>query len=343
MKGFGSDNHAGVHPKLLNAIIEANADHAPSYGTDPISLKSEESFNKIFGQKVKTFFVYNGTSANALSMRAMTKPWQSVLCTDISHLNVDECGAPEFLSGAKTIALPSKNGKISLEQLKGSLIRRGDQHYAQPKVVSLTQPTEVGTCYSITEIKEITDWAHKEGLYVHIDGARIANAVVSLNTSFKELLSDTGIDVLSFGGTKNGLMMGEAVVFFNQTLAQDFIYIRKQVGQLPSKTRYISSQFYTYLESEVWKEIATHTTSMAKYLFELTNKIPGVEITNPVQSNAVFAKIPKAWIKPLRDKYFFYVWDEKTFECRWMMCFDTTKSEIEGFAEELKKLSAQNH
>jgi threonine aldolase len=339
MKGFGSDNHAGVHPELLRSMLAVNADHAPSYGTDPISLEAELAFNKIFGQKVKTFFVYNGTSANALAMRAMVKPWQSVLCTDTSHLNVDECGAPEFLSGAKLQALPSVNGKLTLETLKGALIRRGDQHYSQAKVVSITQPTELGTCYSIQEIKDIVTWAHKEGLLVHIDGARIANAVIHLNTSFKELLTDTGIDVLSFGGTKNGLMMGEAVVFFNLPLAQDFIYIRKQMGQLPSKTRFISAQFLTYLENNIWKEIATHTTSLARYLGELVQNIPGVEVTQPIQSNGVFAKIPREWTKSLREKYFFYIWDEKTFECRWMISFDTTRAEIEDFAEELKKLS----
>jgi len=342
VKGFGSDNHAGVHPELLKAISDCNTDHAPSYGTDVWTQKANQEFQKIFAKPVSVFFVYNGTSANTLALRSMLKPWQSVLCSDVSHLNMDECGAPEFMTGGKLIPLPSHNGKITLETLKSALIRKGDQHYSQSKVISLTQPTEYGTCYTAEEISEITQWAHSQGLYVHIDGARIANAVHYLQTSFAHLFSDTHVDVISFGGTKNGFMLGEAVVFLNQKLAEDFIYIRKQSGQLPSKTRFISAQFMHYLGSGLWKKIAQHSHEMALLLYNSIKTIPGIEITQPIESNAVFVKIPQKWVKPLREKAFFYVWDEKTFECRLMTSFDTTEEEIHIFTKELQNLSSQH-
>ncbi len=339
MKGFGSDNHSGVHPKLLQSIIEANIDHAPSYGSDVWSEKAQQSLAQLFGGKISTFFVFNGTAANVLSASAMVRPWNSIFCSDLSHLNVDECGAPEFFAGCKLLPLPSKNGKISLESLKSSLIRRGDQHHSQPKAVSLTQPTEYGTVYTTEEIRAICDWAHSEGFYVHIDGARIANAIVSLKTDFKTHLSESGVDVLSFGGTKNGMLFGEAVVFLNPDLAKDFTFIRKQAAQLPSKTRFIAAPFATYLENNLWHEIAQHSLRLAEKLEGLVGDIPGVQITQPVQSNVVFAIIPQKWVKPLREKYFFYVWDEKTFECRWMISFDTTEQDVEGFAQALTVLS----
>ncbi len=341
MKGFGSDNHAGIHPRLMESMLEANRDHAPSYGSDSWTEQAIKEFSKVFGKQIPVFFVYNGTAANALALRALVKPWQSILCSELSHLTMDECGAPEFLTGAKLRPLPCKNGKLSLSVLQESLIRGGDQHYSQPKAVSLTQPTELGTCYSDQEIKEIADWAHANGLLVHIDGARIANAVVHLKSDFKALFTDTGVDVISFGGTKNGLLMGEAIVFLKPELAEDFVFSRKQIGQLPSKTRFISAPFTTYLQSGLWKEIATHTLELAQYLAEKVRDIPGVEITETVQSNAVFARIPQKWVKPLREKYFFYVWNEKTFECRWMISFDTTKKEIDDFAQALKDLSTK--
>ncbi len=330
-KGFGSDNHSGVHPEILNSMVAANAGHAPSYGTDDLTHQAIQLFKDHFGSHIDVFFVFNGTAANALAMRSMVKPYQSILCSDVSHLNVDECGAPEFFAGAKLITIPSQDGKIQIDQLKSALIRKGDQHFSQVKGISLTQPTELGTCYSVQEIKEITNWAHQEGLFVHIDGARLCNAAFHLEVSLKQLTSDLKIDVLSFGGTKNGLMMGEALVFFNKTLAQDFQYIRKQSAQLPSKTRFISAAFCKYLQDNLFSKIAKHSCEMAQYLFEQLQNVPEIEITVPRQSNAVFAKIPKAWIKPLREKHFFYVWDEKTFVCRLMCSWDTEKAEIDSF------------
>jgi threonine aldolase len=342
-KGFGSDNHSGIHPLILKALEACNQEHAPSYGTDELSVETEKKFQHLFGKEAKVFFVYNGTAANSLSLRALAKPWNAVLCADVSHLNVDECGAPEFMSGAKLLALPSQHGKLSLQDISASLVRQGDQHYSQAKVISLSQPTELGTCYSLAELKAIAEFAHARGLFLHIDGSRIANAVVSLNTTFEDLITKTGIDVLSFGGTKNGLMVGEAVIFLNGQLAQDFKYIRKQSGQLPSKTRFIAAQFSAYLENHLWKEIAAHSLKMAQFLWQEIKDISGVEVTHPVQSNAVFVRLPQAWIKPLREKFFFYVWDEKTFECRLMTSFDTQPEEVIAFAAELRRLSGEKN
>jgi threonine aldolase len=339
MRGFGSDNHSGVHPEIFKSLAEANTQHAPSYGTDSWTDEAIKVFRQHFGPKAEVFFVFNGTAANILSVRAATRPYQAVFCSDVSHLNVDECGAPEFFSGCKLWVLPSTNGKISLRDLKHQLIRRGDQHFAQQSLVSLTQPTEVGTVYSVEEIREIVEWAHQNRLLVHVDGSRLANACVSLNKTFKELTTDLGVDVVSFGGTKNGLMMGEAVIFLNPDLAKDFVYIRKQSAQLPSKTRFISCQFLAYFKNDLWKQIATHSVEKAKYLEEKCRGITGIEITSPVQSNAVFAKIPKAWVNPLKKERFFYVWDENTFECRWMMSWDTETSDIDSFVQKLKELS----
>lgn len=337
-RGFGSDNHSGIHPQLLASMLEANVGHAASYGTDEWTSRADQAFKKHFGPKAQSFFVFNGTAANVLSLRSAMRPYHSVFCSDISHLHVDECAAPEFFSGGKLWTLPSKEGKLQLSDVKEQLIRRGDQHFAQVKILSLTQPTELGTVYSVEEIKAFCDWAHAQKIHVHIDGARLANACVSLGKTYQQITTDLGVDVVSFGGTKNGLMMGEAVVFLNPALAEDFQYIRKQSAQLPSKTRFISAPFCAYLENNLWYEIASHSLKMAHYLFENVRNISGVKVTQPVQSNAVFAKIPQHWVAPLKKERFFYVWDEKTFECRWMTSWDTEKEDIDSFTAQLKDL-----
>ncbi|MEZ0391005.1 MAG: low specificity L-threonine aldolase [Pseudobdellovibrionaceae bacterium] len=341
-RGFGSDNHSGVHPKLMQALQHANEGHAPSYGTDSWSEKAILQFKKEFGEHTEAFFVFNGTAANVLSLRALVAPYQAVLCSDVSHLQMDECGAPEFFAGCKLLTLPSQQGKISLSTLKETLIRRGDQHYSQAKVLSLTQPTELGTCYSLQEMRDIITWAHQENLWVHVDGSRLANAAHTLGVTFRQLTTDLGVDVVSFGGTKNGLMMGEAVLFLNSKLAENFKYIRKQSAQLPSKTRFLAAQFETYLGSGLWKEIAAHSCQMAERLYQGLQKNPGVQLTAPRESNAVFAKIPRDWVKKLREHFFFYVWDEKNFECRLMTSWDTTQEDIDGFLTLAQKLAGEN-
>lgn len=339
--GFGSDNHSGVHPQIMQAIVDCNHGHLPSYGTDPICKKAHELFEKIFETDLASYFVFNGTASNTLALKAMTSGFHSVFCSDVAHINVDECGAPEAIAHCKLIPLPSKHGKISLSQVEEKLQRLGDQHSAQPKVISLTQPTELGTLYSMNEIKEFCDFAHRKGLYVHIDGARAANAVVSANLSFAEMFSQTGVDVLSLGGTKNGFLFGEAVLFFDRSLASHFKYIRKQGLNLPSKSRFIAAQFVEYFKSDLWRQISEQSNKMASELEQLIKDIPGVEITHPVQSNSVFAKIPRPWVKKVRKDYFFYVWDEKTFETRLMCSFDTSFDDLQGLASALKQASLE--
>lgn len=341
-KGFGSDNHSGVHPELLQSIIDCNTGHEPSYGTDSYSADAVQSFKKKFGAQTEVHFVFNGTAANVLALRFLCERHEAVFCSQISHVNLDEGGAPELLVG-KLLPLPHTDGKISVETLKENFVRRGDQHHSQARVVTLTQPTEIGTCYSLDEIQAICEWAHAQGLYVHLDGARLTNALIHLNCTYKEMTTDCGVDVVSFGGTKNGLLMGEAVLVLNTSLAkaakQKMKYLRKQMTQLPSKTRFISSQFKTYFENDLHLRIARHSCKMAKTLEAGLKKIPEVQIALPVQSNAIFATFPREWVKPLKEKYFFYVWDEKTFECRLMTSWDTTEEDISGFLAEVLLLS----
>lgn len=336
-KGFGSDNHCGAHPKILEALIAANSGHMPSYGTDEISEQAITEFRKHFGKDTEVYFVFNGTAANTLALRALTQSYNSAFCTDISHVQNDECGAPEILGHCKLVPLLSKNGKLTAEQISENLIRRGDQHATQVKVVTITQPTEYGTVYTLKEIKDIVDVAHKNGLYVHVDGARLPNACVSLGCTFRELTTDLGVDIISFGGTKNSLVFGEAVLILNKNLARDFKYIRKQYMQLPSKSRFIAAQFLALFKNDLWKENAEHILKLAKLLRDEVKEIAHVKVTQNVESNAVFAIIPKEVYKKVCEKFFFYVWDEKTYECRWMISFDTTEDEIREFVKLIRQ------
>lgn len=341
-KGFGSDNHSGVHPEILKAICQTNDGHHPSYGTDPITAKAIEVFKQHFGSDIEVHFVFNGTAANVLSMAPLVKSYHSIFCSDTSHLNTDECGAPEAWIGAKLIPLPSTHGKINPEDIHQHMIRLGDQHFSQPALISITQPTELGTVYTIEELKKIIAVAKKYRLYIHMDGARLSNAVMHLACSFKELTADLGIDVLSFGGTKNGLLGAEAVVFFSQARNADFRFIRKQSMQLPSKMRFLSAQFIRYFENNLWREIAAHSSAMAQRLTKGIAHIPEIKIIAPTESNAVFVKIPRTWVKPLRDKFFFYVWDEHEWVMRWMTTFDTTPEDIDQFIALIENVRKEN-
>lgn len=337
-KGFGSDNHASVHPAIIQSLITANVNHAHSYGLDPLTERVEKKISDLFQTQTKSFFVFNGTAANILALKACTRSYQTVLCSDVAHIHVDECAGPEIHGGYKLIPVSSVNGKVTLENLKSQFIRRGDQHYSQVKTISLTQPTELGTVYTVEELKAICEWAKSEKLYVHIDGSRFANACLSLKKTFAQITTDLGVDVVSLGGTKNGLMGAEMVVFLNATLAGDFKYLRKQLGQLPSKSRYLAAQFDAYLENDLWKEIASQSLKSAQY-FELGLKsLTQLSPEYPVESNAVFIKFPKAWIKELKKERFFYVWDEAMFVCRIMFSWDTAESEIQSFLNKITQL-----
>ena len=326
----------------MAALALANAGHMPSYGTDILCDQAIALFRKHFSEQSEIFFVFNGTAANVLILRAMTESFNAIICSQSSHIHVDECGAPELFTGCKVHALPTADGKICPQQIKELLIRFGDQHFSQPKVISITQPTEVGTVYSCDEIQAICKLAHAHQMFVHVDGARIANAAVHLEVDFKTMLVDTGVDAVSFGGTKNGLMFGEAIILLNPLLAKNFTFIRKQGLNLPSKSRFIAAQFIRYWSDGLWKDIASHSTGMAKLLAASIADIEGIEITQPVQSNGVFALIPKHWIKALRKEYFFYIWDELTFEARLMCSFDTEESDIHNFTELLREQSRKD-
>jgi len=337
-RGFASDNNAGVHPSILEAIEKANDGHVIAYGDDAYTENAISRLKMEFGDDCEIFFVFIGTAANVLGLSAATKPYNAVICPDTAHIHVDECGAPEKFTGCKLLPVSTPDGKLSVELIQQHMHGFGFEHHVQPRVISLTQSTELGTVYTVNEIRTITTYAHEHDLVVHMDGARISNAAASLGCGFNEMTGAAGVDILSFGGTKNGMMYGEAVVFFNKELGNDFRYRRKQGMQLASKMRYIAVQFDAFLEGELWRKNAEHANKMARKLYDAVRVIPGVEITRKVESNAVFARIPKEIIALLQEQYFFYIWDEFTSEVRWMCSFDTAEEDIEGFAALLRKI-----
>lgn len=336
-KGFASDNSSGVHPLILQSIISANQGHELGYGEDYFTKQAVSVFKKEFGEDTGVFFALNGTGANVIALSSLINSYQSVICTDTAHINVDECGAPEKQTGSKLILVKNKNGKIEPEEIKNKLTVLGVQHHSQPGVISISQVTELGTVYTVEEIRAITDFAHSYGLYVHMDGARLANAAVALNLPFKTFTRDAGIDVLSFGGTKNGMMIGEAVLFFRPELIKNVQYIRKQTTQLYSKMRFISAQFIAYFENDLWKKNAEHSNKMARLLEKELSKIKGIKIAYPVESNGVFAIIPKRIIPELLKRSFFYIWDDSLSIVRLMASFDTKEKDIYDFVGILKE------
>lgn len=338
IRGFASDNYSGVHPKLLEAIMKANLGHAGAYGNDEYTHRAIKKFKEHFGENISVYFVSNGTGANSLILKSVTDSYNSIICAETAHINVDECGAPEKCTGCKLIAVPTDNGKISVENIQHLISGFGDQHHVQPKVISITQPTELGTLYTQNEIKELADLAHKFDMLLHIDGARLANAAASLNKTFKEITFDQGADILSFGGTKNGMMFGEAVIFKNEIMGKNFPFIRKQGMQLISKMRFISAQFEELLSNNLWLDNARHSNKMAKILADEVSKIPAVKIFQEVEANGVFAVIPNQYIADLQKEYFFYIWNEQRSEVRWMCSFDTTEEDIYNFVKLLKKI-----
>jgi threonine aldolase len=337
-RGFASDNNAGIHPRLLDAIQKANEGHVIAYGDDSFTVSAIKTIKRYFGESAEVFFMLTGTGANVLSLASLTKSFNAVICAETAHINIDECGAPEKFSNCKLIAVNTPDGKLTPEAIKHHLLGFGFEHHVQPKVISISQPTEMGTVYTPDEIKAISNLAKTHYMYLHMDGARLANAAVSLDLSFKEFTGDSGVDVLSFGGTKNGMLFGESVVFFSPDLANDFKYMRKQSMQLVSKMRFISAQFIPYLEEKLWYHNALHANKMALLLMEKLKDLPQVKITQKVQANAVFAIIPPNITEPLMEKYFFYVWDEKLNEVRWMTSFDTTEDDVNGFIACLRQL-----
>ncbi len=344
-KGFASDNWSGVCPEIMTALSDVNIGHDWAYGEgdDKILEASINKFKEHFGDNISVFFVYNGTAANVLSINQLTRSYHAIVAAHTAHLNEDECGAPEKFSGAKILEIHTTNGKITKEQIQPFLASFGFQHHSQPKVISISQVTELGTVYTHDEVKELADFAHANNMYLHMDGARISNAVVALDTNFKSITTDCGVDVLSFGGTKNGLMFGEAVVFFNKKLSVDFEYARKQAMQLHSKMRFIAAQFNRYLTDNLWKRNAGIANEHAALLAQEISKIPELLISQSVKANGIFVQMPSNIIPALQKHYFFHVWDENPHntsnmkEVRLMCSWDTNTSDVNEFILLIKK------
>ena len=339
-RSFASDNNAGVHPRVMQAIAEANEGHVIAYGDDPYTARAVAKFREHVGKDTEVFFVFGGTGANVLGLKAMTQSHHAIICAETAHIYVDECGAPEKFTGCKLLPVSTLDGKITTAHIKPLLHDVGFEHHVQPRVISISQATEMGTVYTAKEIKALAAFAHDHDMLLHVDGARIANAAAGLNVELRAITRDVGVDVLSFGGAKNGMMYGEAVVFFNKALARDFKYTRKQGTHLPSKMRYISAQFAALLTKDLWRENASHANRMAQILANELAQLPQIRITQKVQSNGVFAVIPKKHIAKLQQKYFFYVWNEETSEARFMTSFDTTEEDISDFVSLVRKTLA---
>jgi threonine aldolase len=332
-RGFASDNNAGVHPEIIDAIASANQGHVVAYGDDPYTRSAIKKFEDHFGPDVAVFFTFNGTGANVLSLQSLTRSFHSVLCSDYAHIYTDECGAPEKYTGCKLIPLPHQDGKITLESVRHAYHGIDDEHHSQPRVISITQSTEMGTVYQPEEIQEVARFAHEHDMFLHMDGARLANAAVSLGQTLRQATRDLGVDVLSFGGTKNGIMGGEAVVFFQPERGKDFLYLRKQSMQLASKMRFIAAQFEALLTNGLWQRSAEHANRMARVLEKEISRIPGVKVVWKVAANGVFVQIPRHAIAKIKQQYFFYTWIEEESIVRWMCSFDTTEDDISRFAQ----------
>lgn len=338
IRGFASDNNSGAHPKVLEALALVNKGHQVGYGDDPYSEEAREKVNKLFGGKAEVFFVFGGTGANVVSIQSAAHSFEAVICAKTAHINEDECGAPEKISGSKLLTLEPVDGKITPQQILPLLHSVGFEHHVQPKLISITQATELGTVYSSGEISALADFAHKHNMFLHIDGARLTNAAAHLDISLREMTKDCGVDIVSFGGTKNGMIFGEAVVFINRGLAKNFKYIRKQSMQLYSKMRFIAAQYNAMLENDLWLQTARHSNSMATLLEKKIKDIAELKVIYPVEANAVFVELPERIIKPLQEEFFFYVWDEEKHQVRWMTSFDTEEADIDDFVDIIKKM-----
>lgn len=334
-RGFASDNYAGAHPEILAALALANGGHQIAYGEDVYTAHLQEVMRGHFGPTAEAFPVFNGTGANVVALQAATERWGAVICADTAHIHVDEGGAPERVGGLKLLTVPTEHGKLTPELIDREAYGWDDEHRAQPQIVSIAQTTELGTCYTPEEIREICDHAHERGMKVHLDGARIANAAATLGVPLRVFTTDAGVDLLSFGGTKNGMLFGECVVVLNPDAVRAMKHLRKLSMQLASKMRFVSAQFEALLAGDLWLRSASHANAMAARLAEGVRTVDGVEVLHPVQSNAVFARLPHDVSERLQKSYRFYFWDEAAGDVRWMCSFDTTEADVDAFVATL--------
>lgn len=334
---FASDNTAGAHPEVLAAMTRVNSGHSSAYGYDEHTERARLLLRRVLGDSAQPFFVFGGTGANVTALDAVLLPQEAVITAATAHIHVDECGAPERHIGCKVLPVETPDGKLTPALVAPHIKGVGFEHHSQPRVISISQTTEYGTVYTAEELEELSEFAHKHRLLLHVDGARLANAAASLDLSLKAITSDAGIDILSLGATKNGAVGAEAVVFFREEPAKRFRFVRKQGMQLPSKMRFVAAQFEALFTDDLWRRNASHANAMARRLADGVRDIPGVTITQRVQANAVFATLPSKWIAPLQEKFFFYVWDETTSEVRWMTSWDTTAEEVDAFVAEIGK------
>ena len=330
-RDFGSDNYAGAHPQVLAAIAEAAGGHVPAYGADPYTQRLREVLSGAFGADVDLYPVLNGTGANVVSLQAMLPRWGAVVCTSTAHINTDENAAPERVGGLKLLPVETTDGKLTPELVATQLGGRGDEHRAQPGVVSITQSTELGTVYTPDEIRAIADHAHANGLRVHLDGSRLSNAAACLDVPLSALTADVGVDVVSLGGTKNGAVLGEAVVVLDRAAVDGVAYLRKIDTQLASKMRFVSAQLLALYDGDLWRTSAQHANAMAARLRAGLEQVPGIEPTQPTQVNAVFVRMPAALAAELRRTWRFYDWGAGTGEVRLMCAFDTRPEDVDAF------------
>jgi len=345
IRGFASDNYSGIHPEVLAAIAAANEGHQIAYGEDQYTARLQEVFRSRFGEQVEAFPVFNGTGANVVGLQSMLPRWGAVISASTAHINVDEGGAPERMGGMKLLTVPTDDGKLTPELVDREAWGWGDEHRAQPLVVSITQSTELGTLYTPDEIRALAEHAHGHGMRLHLDGARISNAAAALDLPLSAFTSEVGVDVLSFGGTKNGAMLGEAIVVLNPGAADGLIFGRKYSMQLASKMRFVSAQLIALLEGDLWLRNAGHANAMAARLRAgveaglADGAIRGVEFTQPTQVNGVFATLPEGVADRMREKFRFYDWDAARREVRWMCSFDTHEDDVDAFIAELGRLT----
>jgi threonine aldolase len=335
-RGFASDNNSGVHPAVIEELIRVNHGHVVGYGGDPFTEKAYTMLRKELGSEAEIFFVFTGTAANVLGLAGAARSWNSVLTASTAHIEGDECGAPEKFAGCKVLTVDTADGKVRPELLKKHMHGFDFEHHSQPAVISVSQVTEMGTVYTVDEIKALSDYAHSYKMLLHMDGARLANAAVSLGVPFRAFTTDAGVDILSFGGTKNGMMYGEAVCFLRPGITSGFKFLRKQGMQLASKMRFIAAQYIAYMTGDLWKECATHSNMMAKELEKRLRGIKGLTITQKVESNGIFIIMPPDVAERISKEYFFYSWNEQLSEYRLMTSWDTTSDDVDQFTDRLR-------